>query len=78
MTDSGRVSLRVYPVGKHAAYPLGVNLYAFQARVGQGKLLATGLNLVSENPESVYLLDQFIHYAQSNQFAPQGSFDYQP
>ena len=31
-------------------YPLGFNLYAFQARVGQGKLLATGLNLASENP----------------------------
>jgi hypothetical protein len=56
-------------------YPLGFNLYAFQARAGQGKLLATGLNLTSENPEAVYLLDQFIRYAQSEKFAPQGTFD---
>jgi hypothetical protein len=42
------------------------------ARVGEGKLLATGLNLVSDNPEAVYLLDQFIRYARSEQFAPKG------
>ena len=56
-------------------YPLGFNLYAFQARAGQGKLLATGLNLVNDNPEAVYLLDQFIRYARSEKFAPQGTFD---
>jgi hypothetical protein len=54
---------------------LGFNLYAFQARVGQGKLLATGLNLVNDNPEAAYLLDQFVRYAQSEKFAPQGTFD---
>ena len=56
-------------------YPLGFNLYAFQARAEKGKLLATGLNLMSENPEAVYLLDQFIRYAQSEKFAPQGTLD---
>jgi hypothetical protein len=56
-------------------YPLGFNLYAFQSRVGQGKLLATGLNLANGNPEAVYLLDQFIRYARSEKFAPQGTFD---
>jgi hypothetical protein len=43
--------------------------------VGQGKLLATGLNLVNDNPEAAYLLDQFVRYAQSEKFAPQGTFD---
>lgn len=56
-------------------YPLGFNLYAFQARAGEGRLLATGLNLASDNPEAVYLLDQFIRYARSEKFAPQGTFD---
>jgi hypothetical protein len=56
-------------------YPLGFNLYAFQARAGRGKLLATGLNLVGDNPEAVYLLDQFIRYVRSDKFAPQGTFD---
>ena len=55
-------------------YPLGFNLYAFQARAGQGKLLATGLNVTSENPEAVYLLDQFIRYARSEKFSPHGKF----
>jgi len=56
-------------------YPLGFNLYAFQARAGQGKLLASGWNLGSDNPESVSLLDQFIRYAQSAEFQPKGTFD---
>jgi hypothetical protein len=56
-------------------YPLGFNLYAFQARAGRGKLLATGLNLVGDNPEAVYLLDQFIRYVRSEKFAPHGTFD---
>ena len=54
-------------------YPLGFNLYAFQARVGHGKLLATGLNLLTKDPEAVYLLDQFIRYVRSDKFAPQGT-----
>jgi hypothetical protein len=56
-------------------YPLGFNLYAFQTRVGQGRLLSTGLNLASDNPEAVYLLDQFIAYARSTQFRPTGNLD---
>ncbi len=56
-------------------YPLGFNLYAFQARAGQGKLLATGLNLGNDTPEARYLLDQFIRYARSEKFNPQGTFD---
>ena len=56
-------------------YPLGFNLYVFQARVGKGKLLASGLNLKSIDIESVYLLDQFIRYAQSPEFQPKGTFD---
>jgi hypothetical protein len=56
-------------------YPLGFNLYAFQARAEKGKLLAAGLNLISDNPESVYLLDQFIRYVRSDKFAPQGHFN---
>jgi hypothetical protein len=47
----------------------------FQARAGKGKLLATGLNLVSDHPEAIYLLDQFICYARSPQFRPKGTFD---
>jgi hypothetical protein len=56
-------------------YPLGFNLYAFQARVGRGKLLSSGLKLISDNPEAVYLLDQFIRYAGSEQFAPKGTLN---
>jgi hypothetical protein len=58
-----------------AGYPLGFNLYAFQARAGKGRLLATGLNLTSQHPEAAYLLDQFIRYAGSSQFDPKGTFD---
>jgi hypothetical protein len=56
-------------------YPLGFNLYAFQARAGRGRLLATGLNLANDYPEAVYLLDQLIHYARSAEFDPKGTFD---
>ena len=56
-------------------YPLGFNLHVFQAQVGGGKLLASGLKLSSENPEAVYLLDQFIRYAASPQFRPTGRLD---
>ena len=58
-----------------AGYPLGFNLYAFQARAGRGRLLSTGLNLASDFPEAVHLLDQFIRYALSPRFQPQGTFD---
>ena len=84
--DEGHAFRHVEPlvvgVGRHSGYafgilgyPLGFNLYAFQAQVGQGKLLASGFHLNSENPESISLLDQFIRYAQSPDFQPKGSFD---
>jgi hypothetical protein len=84
--DEGHAFRHVEPlvvgVGRHSGYafgilgyPLGFNLYAFQAKVGQGKLLASGFHLTSENPESVYLLDQFVRYAHSPDFQPKGSFD---
>jgi len=58
-----------------SSYPLGFNLYVFQARVGPGRLLASGLNLRSDAPEAVCLLDQFLRYACSDRFRPQGKLD---
>ncbi len=58
-----------------AGYPLGFNLYVFQAKVGPGKLLASGLRLKQDAPEAVGLLDQFIRYARSEEFQPKGAFD---
>jgi beta-galactosidase len=52
----------------------GYLVHVFQAQAGHGKLLASGLNLLSDNPEAEYLLDQFIRYARSPQFHPQGTF----
>jgi hypothetical protein len=42
----------------------------FQARVGPGRLFATGLDLGSGNPEAEYLLDQFVNYVRSSRFEP--------
>ena len=53
----------------------GYLLYGFQAKAGPGKLLASGLKLLSEYPEAAYLLDQFIDYARSAEFQPQGIID---
>jgi len=53
----------------------GYLLDVFQANAGKGKLFASGLNLVSEYPEAVYLLDQFVRYARSPDFQPQGALD---
>ena len=50
-------------------------LYAFETASGKGRLLATGLNLLSNAPESVALLDGFLTYVQSDKFDPQGQFD---
>jgi hypothetical protein len=52
----------------------GYLVHVFQAKAGHGKLLASGLSLLSDHPESEYLLDQFIRYARSPQFQPQGTF----
>jgi len=56
-------------------YPLGFNLHVFQAKAANGRVLASGLDLLSDNPESVYLLDRFIRYAKSPQFDPTGEFN---
>ena len=40
----------------------------FQARVGSGKLFASGLDLLSDRPEAAYLLQQFLKHVQSAQF----------
>jgi beta-galactosidase len=54
---------------------LGYLIHVFQAKVGTGKLLASGLNLLSDKPEAAYLLDQFIKYVQSDKFQPAGTLD---
>ena len=43
----------------------------FQARAGSGRLLASGLDLLSNKPEASYLLDMFIRYVRSDDFHPQ-------
>lgn len=53
----------------------GYLTHVFQAKAGNGKILASGLDLLSDNPESVYLLDQFIKYVQSPLFQPEGVLD---
>jgi len=50
----------------------GYLAHVFQAKASNGRLFASGLNLLSENPESVYLLHQFIQYVRSPYFDPQG------
>ena len=55
-------------------WPLGYLAHVFQAKAGKGKLLASGLNLLSDNVEAVHLLDQFIRYARSDRFQPRGTF----
>ncbi len=49
----------------------GYSMSVFQARLGSGELLATGLDLLSGKPEGSYLLDQFTRYVQSDRFQPQ-------
>jgi len=53
----------------------GYLAHVFQARAGKGKLLACGLDVLSETPEAACLLDQFIQYARSPRFAPHGEYD---
>ena len=54
---------------------LGYLLYAYQAKAGKGKLLGSGLNLLSDHPEAAYLLNEFIEYVKSDQFKPKGTLD---
>jgi len=55
-------------------WPQGYLAHVFQAKAGKGKLLGCGLNVLSKNVEAVHLLDQFIRYARSDRFQPQGEF----
>ena len=57
-TDPALRQVQPLMVGRGSA---GYLLHVFQAASGRGKLLASGLNLLSSYPEAVYLLDQFIH-----------------
>ncbi len=66
----------------HTVDPLMVNydtddylIHVFQTKAGKGKLLASGLKLLSADPEAAYLLDQFVRYARSPEFQPKGTFD---
>ncbi|MEO7117123.1 MAG: sugar-binding domain-containing protein [Caldimonas sp.] len=42
----------------------------FQANVGNGRLLASGFNLLGNEPEADYLLDTFLRYMESPSFRP--------
>jgi hypothetical protein len=59
----------------HGMSPYGYLAHIFQAKVGKGKILACGLDVLSQNVESAYLLDQFIRYICSPQFLPEGEFN---
>jgi len=52
----------------------GYLLYVFQAKAANGKILASGLDLLSDKPEAAYLLNEFINYAKSDKFNPTGIF----
>ena len=53
----------------------GYLTHVFQARAGRGKILASGLDLLADHPESIWLLDQFIRYVRSERFKPTGAID---
>jgi beta-galactosidase len=56
---------------------LARNAYLFEARVGNGRLLASGFNFATAipagDPAAAYLLDGLIRYALSENFQPTGS-----
>jgi beta-galactosidase len=53
----------------------GYLLHVFAAKVGPGKLLACGLNVLADRPEGAYLLDQMIRQARSASFDSKGTLD---
>jgi hypothetical protein len=66
----------------HSVEPLMIShgqddwlIYVFQAKVGGGGFLATGLDVTSNKPESQYLREQMLHYLASDQFKPIATFD---
>lgn len=55
----------------------GYSLYLCQAQVGKGRLLrACGLDVLTDTPEGVYLLDALLGYARSEAFTPKASLDF--
>ena len=54
---------------------LGYLVHVFQAKAGMGKVLGSGLYLLSDKPEAAWLLDEFIKYVQSDRFEPAGTLD---
>jgi len=55
----------------------GYLAHVFQARAAKGRLLACGLDVLSERTEAAWLLDQFIRYARSPGFDPRGQYNLQ-
>ena len=53
----------------------GYHMYAFETKVGDSNLFITTLDLLSGLPEANYLLDRFINYTASDDFAPKGSVE---
>ena len=49
---------------------LGYLAYVLQGRIARGKLLACGLDLLTDHPEAAWLLHEFIAYAASDRFDP--------
>ena len=54
----------------------GYLAYVFQAKGLNGKIFASGLNLLSDTPESAWLLNNFIRYIQSDDFKPVSVWDF--
>jgi beta-galactosidase len=52
--------------------------FLFEARVGKGRLLVSGLNFVAAlrngDPAAAYLLDQLVRYGLGEDFAPKAEF----
>ena len=54
----------------------GYSLYLCQARVGKGRLIrACGLDVLTDTPEGMCLLDAILAYARSEAFSPEASLD---
>ena len=75
-------TLPLYKVENQPVEPLmagsgrqGYLAHVFQAKVGNGKVLASGLNLLQDIPEALHLLDNFIKYTLSDLFSPSLQWD---
>jgi hypothetical protein len=73
MNNSVNQSIEPLMVGK--GYN-GYLAYVFQAKGLNGKIFASGLNLLSDTPESTCLLNNFIRYIQSDDFKPVSVWDF--